>query len=199
VKKQKRPKPKHKRREKPAPAELKLNLGAGEHHIEGYIGVDLYPPTDPAPGDAKYVVHDLRKTPWPWKDNSVDDIVVNYVIGFFDGVERIAFIEECWRVLKDGAQVTIKSPHWMSMRSVSDPFYKWPPVCETSFLVFNREFRKINKHYHYPIKCNFDFAANYGYIMDQAVATRNDEFKQMAVKHYNNAVLDITVTLIKRA
>lgn len=175
----------------PAP-EFKLNLACGDHRIEGYLGVDLHK------FDNVDQQRDLKQYPWPWDNEAVGDIICNYYLSFLDGPERVLFIEECWRVLKPGANVTIKAPHWMSMRAVSDPFYKWPPICETSFLVFNKAFREANKHQYYPISCDFDFAANYGYAVDPQIASRNDEYKQYAVKHLNNAVLDITITLIKR-
>jgi predicted SAM-dependent methyltransferase len=51
----------------PSPSELKLDLGCGQNPREGFDGVDLY-------GDkAKHKV-DLFKFPWPFADNSVDEI-----------------------------------------------------------------------------------------------------------------------------
>jgi hypothetical protein len=50
-----------------APTSLKLDLGCGENPKEGFEGVDLY-------GEkAKHKI-DLFKFPWPFKDNSVEEI-----------------------------------------------------------------------------------------------------------------------------
>lgn len=50
-----------------ARSELKLDLGCGQNPREGFEGVDLY-------GEkAKHRV-DLFRFPWPWADNSVDEI-----------------------------------------------------------------------------------------------------------------------------
>lgn len=168
---------------------LKLDLACGHHKTEGYVGVDI------AYGADRII--DLKAYPWPWKDRSVSDIVCNYYLSFLDGYERIAFMDECWRILKVGAPLAIKVPHWSSMRAVSDPLFKWPPIAETSFLVFNKEWRLKNGQDHYPIRCDFDFG--YGFTIEPDTAQRNEEYKQFAVKYYNNAVLDLTVTLTKRA
>lgn len=170
--------------------ELKLNLGCGDHKIEGFIGVDIrrLPEVD------KLV--DLKKTPWPWKDASVSEIVANYYLSYLTSHQRIIFFEECWRILKKGGKLVVKTPHWSCMRAISDPYFQWPPICETTFLVFNAEWRKANHCAHYPIKCDFDFG--YAHVIDAELGSRNDEYKQFAIKNYTNNVLDIVVTMTKR-
>lgn len=166
---------------------LKLDLGCGQNVKEGYTGVDI------AKVKGVGVVHDLTVTPWPFEDNSVDDIHSAHFFEHLTGVQRISFMEECWRILKPKTQMVIIVPHWSSMRSVQDPFHAWPPVCETSFLYFNKGWRDTNKLDHYPITCDFDFG--YGFSLDPDVSVRNNDFVQFASKHYVNAIHDLHVTL----
>lgn len=127
---------------------------------------------------------------------SVDEIASNWRMSYLDGHQRVAFMDECWRVLKPGGKLAIRVAHWSCMRAISDPYVKWPPICETSFLVFNKEWREKNGCGHYLIKSDFDFA--YGFSLDQQVSQRAEDYKQYAVKHLNNAILDLMVTLTKR-
>lgn len=170
--------------------EIKLDLACGRHKTAGFTGVDI------RKHDGVDVQHDLCKHPWPWKAGSVSEIVCNYYLSYIDGPARIAFMNECWRILKPEGTLAIRVPHWSCMRSVSDPLYKWPPLAETSFLIFNREWREKNEQEHYGVTCDFDFG--YGFTLSPDIAHKNDDYRQFAVKAYNNVVLDLTVTLTKR-
>ena len=39
----------------------------------------------------------------------------------------------------------------------------------------------------------------HGYALDADIQVKNNDYQQMAIKHYNNAVMDIHLTLTKRA
>ena len=51
---------------------LRLNLGCGEDHKPGYINVDKYGNPD--------VLHDLEEFPWPWDDESVEEILMKHIL-----------------------------------------------------------------------------------------------------------------------
>lgn len=175
----------------PEEGPFNLDLGCGDNKQEGYYGIDI------AKTAASDFVWDLRVTPWPIPDNSVDDIVCNHFFEHLTGEERMRFMDEVYRILKDGSKITIVVPYWSSMRSIQDPTHAWPPLCEASFVYFNKEWRKINKLLHYPINCDFDYT--YGYGLDSDLSVRNMEWQQFAIKHYIQAVNDIQVCLTKRA
>jgi hypothetical protein len=174
----------------PKDKEVNLDLGCGDNKREGFYGIDI---AKTAACDYQF---DLTKTPWPIDDEVVDSIHCSHFFEHLDGAERIAFMHECYRILKDGKQMVIIVPHWSSMRSIQDPTHKWPPVAESSFLYFNKKWMDDNKLQHYGITCDFDFG--YGYSVDPDVQVRNQEFQAFAVKHYNNAVMDLFVTLTKK-
>lgn len=99
---------------------------------------------------------DLTKTPWPWEDNSVDELHSDQVMEHFGPEDRIKIFNEAYRVLKPGCKYEMSVPYWKSQRSVQDPTHKWPPFCENSFLYLNKKWRVDNKLDHYlGITCDF--------------------------------------------
>lgn len=169
---------------------LKLDLGCGQRKQEGHIGVDLHK------AEGVDVVFDLRKTPWPWKSGSVESTFSSHFLEHLDGPQRIVFMDELWRVLRIGGTALFVTPYWASMRAVQDPTHAWPPIAESSYLYFNKEWRKANGLDHYLGKCDFDYT--YGYSVSPAWAGRNEEARNNAIAHYVNAVMDLHVTLTKR-
>ena len=170
---------------------VRLDLACGDNKAAGHLGIDKY---KMASTDYEF---DLLEFPWPLDDASVDSLHCSHFFEHIPGLQRPAFMDECWRVLKPNGQLSVITPHWTSQRSVQDFTHAWPPVAEASFLYFNRQWRESNRLTHglYDIKCDFGFT--YGYSIDGEVSTRNNEYQAFAVKHYNNAAMDLMVTLTK--
>lgn len=168
---------------------LKLDLGCGESKHEGFLGVDLHA----AGVDFKV---DLTQFPWPWADASVDEVWCSHFFEHIDGPMRVKFMDELYRVLVTGGKATIVTPYWSSPRAIQDPYHKWPPVVEQSYLYFNKGWREANKLTHYLGIADFDFT--YGYLADQETASKSQETQQFYVKHYLQAVNDLQVNLVKR-
>ncbi len=94
---------------------IKLNLGCGVNLKEGYINVDKYGEPD--------LVCDLEQFPWPWEDNSVDEICLDNVLEHL-GQETETFltiIQELYRVCKSGAIISITVPHPRHNTFINDP------------------------------------------------------------------------------
>jgi len=53
---------------------MRLNLGCGNSKIDGYLNVDSQEACAPDQ------VVDLETFPWPFEDNSVDEIVMSHVL-----------------------------------------------------------------------------------------------------------------------
>lgn len=127
-------------------------------------------------------------------DGSVEEAYSAYMLNRIPGHLRMAWMDDLWRVLVPNGKATIIVPYWTSPRSIQDPNSQWPPLCEQSFLYFNKKFREDNKEP--QAKCDFDFV--YGYQLDPETAGRNDETRPFWIKHYANAVSDLQVVLTKR-
>ncbi len=180
-----------KKRNRPAPAlpaaPLRLDLGCGRSKREGFTGVDILPL------EGVDVVHDLFTTPWPFTDDSVQEVFSSHFIEHTP--DLIAFMNELGRVLIPGGTATLIAPYYTSMRAWQDPTHR-RAISEASFLYFNKGWRVAQQLDHYPITCDFDFT--YGYAVNPTWATRSQEARDFAIRHYFNAVDDIHVTLTKR-
>ena len=53
---------------------MKLNLGCGSKILDGYTNVDKFDYYKPD------VVHDLETFPYPFENNSVDEILISHVL-----------------------------------------------------------------------------------------------------------------------
>lgn len=167
--------------------ELKLDLACGSNKVEGFTGVDR------VKTKSVDIVHDLEKFPWPFKTDSVDEVVVNHYIEHSS--DLFAFMNELHRIMKPGARATITAPYYSSMRAWQDPTHT-RAISEATFLYFNQEWLKQNKLDHYDVAADFDFS--YGYSFYPEWASRSEEARAFAIKHYNNVISDIQVVLVKR-
>lgn len=166
---------------------MRLDLAAGMNKQQGFIGVDIVPLPEID------IIHDLERYPWPFEDNSVEEIFCShYVEHVFD---LIKFMDECYRILIPEGKVMIICPYYTSMRASQDPTHK-RLISEASFLYFNKSWMKANKLEHYEIKSDFDFT--YGYLIAPDWISKNEEARAFAIRHYWNVVTDLQIVLTKR-
>ena len=96
-----------------------LNLGAGNVILGHATNHDLTrhrPEID--------VAHDLNVLPWPWPDNSWDQIVARAVFEHLK-LNLVETFNECWRILRPEGLLVVKVPHWQSDVSYRDPTHYW--------------------------------------------------------------------------
>jgi len=155
------------------------------------IGVDI------AKCDGVDVVHDLTEFPYPFKNESLDAIYSCHFVEHLDGIERMKFFNECYRILKPGGIMRLLHPYYKSVRAVQDPTHKWPPIAENSYLYWDKTWRETNKLDHYPINCDFEFSVYYMW-QDPTVANKSEETRMFNIDKYWNVVADMLVDLKKR-
>lgn len=69
-------------------------------------------------------VWDLNVTPWPWKDNSADEIQLISVVEHLK-LDLVETLDECWRILKPGGTLVLKYPLWSTPTAHDDPTHRW--------------------------------------------------------------------------
>lgn len=121
---------------------MKLNLGAGKDIKKGYVNLDVakLPGID--------VVWNINKYPWPFKDNTFDEIFCSHIIEHVDNL--ILCLEEMHRISKNKAKVIVKVPFFPSMYAMNDPTHKH------FFTYFTFEYFTPGHHYEYYSKAKFN-------------------------------------------
>ena len=119
---------------------LRLNLGCSDRFRKGFTNVDICEPAD--------VVCDLESLPWPWDDNSVDEIISDDILehihpftwrdvtadyanlGFPVRTREeskypiVALMNEVWRVLTPDGTIRIFIPTTDGRGAFQDPTHK---------------------------------------------------------------------------
>jgi hypothetical protein len=183
---------------------MKVDIGCGPIKKEGFIGVDIFPFKNDKGEDLVDVVMDAGSQPWPWADESLDEVYANHFLEHLTGEQRIHFVNELYRCLKKPAMVdgkrigfaTIIVPHWASSRAYGDLTHQWPPVVEFWFYYLTKDWRKANAPHNDKYKCNFD--ATWFYTMHPYFHTKHQENQQFALSWYKEAAQDIIATLAKK-
>jgi len=85
----------------------KLNLGCGTDIKKGYVNVDFIE------GKGVDIVYDLNKTPYPFKDNSFEEIYASHILEHLGG-DWFKIIGELNRILRKKGILIIKVPHFSS-------------------------------------------------------------------------------------
>ncbi|HNE33134.1 MAG TPA: methyltransferase domain-containing protein [Nitrospira sp.] len=172
----------------PVPSEpLRLDVGCGKTKMDGWEGIDSI-------DFGQKHVHDVRKG-LPFADNSVSEVRSSHFVEHLTGQERIAFFNELWRVMKDGATAQIVTPNWSHACAYGDPTHQWPPMSQWYPLYLHKEWRANNAP-HVGYTCHFDHVVAGSW--DQSIEGRNPETKSMMMNNYTNAWRDLIVTLTAR-
>jgi SAM-dependent methyltransferase len=90
-----------------------LDVGCGAKKWPGAIGLDISSDTDAD------VVHDLNEFPYPFEDDSFDQVLMQDVIEHVH--EPIRVMDELHRICRPGARIQLRTPHFSSMLAYSDP------------------------------------------------------------------------------
>lgn len=193
---------------------FKIDLACGDRKKSSeYFGVDA------VKCDGVDLVHDLNIYPWPFENESVDEVWCSHYVehiphstmeavlkqsSSFDEFKKnmlnekdgfIKFFNEINRILKPGGKITIIAPYYMSIRAFGDPTHK-RYVGEFSFYYLNKEWRDANKLGHYGIDCDFD--VKYSYYINNDMLLKSKEVRDKMFKENWNAIDDIIVDLVKK-
>lgn len=111
-----------------------LNLGSGGKKLPGYVNVDSQPMESPD------VVCDLSRDKWPFEDNSVDGARASHLLEHLGPEpERLFhFMQELYRVCKDGAPFEIWVPNPRHDIFLNDPTHV-RPIMPATMMMFCKE------------------------------------------------------------
>ncbi len=93
-----------------------LDVGCGTSKRPGAIGIDVNPRC------GADVIHDLNAFPYPFPDDSFDEIYADNVVEHLDDVVRV--MEELHRIARPGALVKVIVPYFRSRWAFIDPTHR---------------------------------------------------------------------------
>lgn len=179
---------------------LKLNLGCGEHHRPGYVNVDKSGNPD--------VLHDLETFPWPWEENSVQEVQLNHVLEHLGESTSVYLrvIKELYRICRADARIYINVPHPRHDDFLNDPTHV-RVVTPDGLLLFskskNREWVDggyANSPLGIYLDVDFEIES-VNYTLDPVWAEKLDkkeiteEYIDQAFRNFNNVVKEIRMVL----
>lgn len=83
---------------------MRLNLGCGNDIKEGYTNVDC------RQTHQSVIVVDLSVLPWPFEDQSADEILMLDFLEHFPYAQTKQILMECYRVLRSDGELVIQVP-----------------------------------------------------------------------------------------
>ncbi len=110
---------------------MKLNLGCGQYKLAGYLNLDSSPVCEPDQ------VLDLEQLPWPFPDNSCEDMVLSHVLEHLgERLETYLGIwKEIYRVCAPQALVKVTVPHPRHDLFLIDPTHIRPILPESLMML----------------------------------------------------------------
>lgn len=96
---------------------MRLNLGCGNRKFPGWVNTDKVAACNPDQ------VVDLERLPWPWPDDSVEEVMLSHVLEHLGQATDVylGLIKELYRVCRDGAKITVIVPHPRHDHFLNDP------------------------------------------------------------------------------
>ena len=181
---------------------MKLNLGCGNKLLKGYINLDKfnYYKCD--------VTHDLEKFPYPFKNDSINEILLSHVLEHI-GQQPDTFIniiKELYRICANNALIIINVPHPRHEDFLSDPTHV-RPITVLGLSLFdqklNRNWQKIGAA-NSPLGLIHDVNFNiekYEYLLDENIVSKrnigelNDQELEKMMLYNNNVIKQININL----
>lgn len=177
----------------------RLDLGCGQNKRDGFIGVDIWD------GENVDMVCDLFRFPWPFDDDTVEEVVASHVVEHIphwrpwfpagrDGL--FLFMDEIWRICRHDAKVEIVHPYAFSGRAFQDPTHE-RYINDATWWYFNRQWREQQRLNHYPVNCDFEFTVGNSWMRPEKwsdQARHPDAVAEAAMTNIN-IVADLAVTL----
>jgi len=165
---------------------MKLDIACGQSKREGFMGVDI------AAGPGVDFVFNLEKYPWTiFQDDSVEEVHCSHYLEHVP--DFMKFMDEVWRICKNGAKITFLCPYYTSIRCWQDPTHV-RAISEATFLYTDKTWRVANRLDHYPMKCHYKTEKITVFFVPPW-DKKTEEARQFAAVHYFNVVSDIVVEL----
>ena len=172
---------------------MRLNMGCGYNLLgEDWTNVDKFPLTEGV------FIHDLETFPWPWPNDSVEEVRMNHVLEHLGQTvdSYLNVWKEIYRVCKDGAMVKVVVPHPRHDDFINDPTHVRMITPESLNLLSKKECRKFRDNHNSNTQLAFMIDVNFElkecFLIKEAGV---QEVKAMQDEYYNNIFKEIRMAL----
>lgn len=113
---------------------MKLNMGCGFRKLDSYVNVDIEPSCNPD------VVMDMEKIPWPFEDDSAEEMVFIHSLEHVGQLKEtfLSIVKEIYRVCQNGAMIRINVPNPNHPDFLGDPTHV-RPITPQMLVTFNQK------------------------------------------------------------
>ena len=174
---------------------MKLNLGCGYNTKDGFVNVDV----DHHKGVD--VLWDLNTTPWPWEDDSIDEIFMSHILEHLGSDTETYYMiwKELYRVCKNGTELHIIVPHPRHDHFIGDPSHVRAITQDGLDLLSKKncdkfkEMKAANSPLAHYLSVDFEMTKSQVQLSEhwnEQVKKHECDQEQLnfAVKHFNNVV-----------
>jgi len=181
---------------------MKLNLGCGYKKRDGFHNVDMF--ADCTPDE----VVDLEHFPWPWPDDSVDEVIMSHVLEHLGAETGVYFniFRELYRVCQHDAVLNITVPHPRHDTFLADPTHV-RPITVDGLSMFSRRQCEIwirdgmaNSPIALMVGVDFEITQT-TIVLDRDWRARYDSGKisnndmVRAIREYNNVIQETNIVM----
>jgi len=179
---------------------MKLNLGCGSVILKDFVNVDKFDFYKPN------IIHDLEVFPYPFQDNSVDEIILSHVLEHIGQIPDVfnEIIKELYRICRNSSLINITVPHPRHDDFISDPTHV-RPITLRSLSMYDQKLNKIweeKNASNTPLglihNVNFQILS-VNYVLDQRYQKllnekkiKENDLKEYSEK-YNNVIKEINL------
>jgi SAM-dependent methyltransferase len=158
-----------------------LDFGCGLRKRPGAIGIDVNPRS------SADVIHDLNQFPYPFPDNSFDEIFCDNVIEHLDNVVMV--MEELHRIAKPSAEVIVIVPFYPHRQAHTDPTHKhYFGIHSFDYFIEGTAYAgfQYSKTKYDMLSVEFDRGINHPHWFDRLLAAYANRRKEMYENRLSN-------------
>jgi hypothetical protein len=184
---------------------MKLNMGCGNNKFPGFVNVDQAPECSPD------VIWNLEDFPWPWDENSIDEVLFHHSLEHLGESPRmfLQIMKELYRICRNGATIQVNVPHPRHDNFLNDPTHV-RPISPQMLSLFDRA---LNEHWQRTNSANSPLAVYTGVdfsikhvnsILAEPYATQYQEKRLDAdaltamERELNNVIAEYQITMVAR-
>lgn len=169
----------------PPAGERWLNLGCGTDLRPGWVNADIV-------DYGGNTTMDLNSYPYPFPENHFDFILCSHVLEHLGNFNQV--VTELYRIAKDGGQIEVRVPFFLSTKYYSEPDHRIPFGIRSFDNYEILEGRKLKFYEQWKLR----HRTNYGSAARFIIESKRFNFSNFAVLKWLNCFINIEPVMFER-